>query len=72
MTDQYNNKANWMAHYTGTAEEIIRQTDGQISAFVATIGTTGTLMGWPGSLGNITRISGLSGWSPIWDIKFGA
>ena len=45
MTDQYNNKANWMAHYTGTAEEIIRQTDGQISAFVATIGTTGTLMG---------------------------
>ncbi len=45
MTDQYNNKANWMAHYTGTAEEIIRQTEGRISALVATIGTTGTLMG---------------------------
>jgi len=45
MTDQYNNEANWMAHYAGTAEEIIRQTDGEISMFVATMGTTGTLMG---------------------------
>ncbi|MBC2717102.1 MAG: cysteine--tRNA ligase [Desulfobacteraceae bacterium] len=45
MTDQYNNDANWKAHYSGTAEEIIRQTDGRISAFVATIGTTGTVIG---------------------------
>ncbi len=45
MTDQYNNEANWMAHYTGTAEEIIRQTNGDIAIFVATMGTTGTLMG---------------------------
>ncbi|PIP40995.1 MAG: cysteine--tRNA ligase, partial [Desulfobacterales bacterium CG23_combo_of_CG06-09_8_20_14_all_51_8] len=45
MTDQYNNPANWKSHYSGTAEEIIRQTDGKISAFVAAIGTTGTLMG---------------------------
>lgn len=45
MTDQYNNEANWMAHYSGTAEEIIQQTDGRISAFVATIGTTGTVIG---------------------------
>jgi len=45
MTDQYNNEANWMAHYSGTAEEIIQQTGGQISAFVATIGTTGTVIG---------------------------
>ena len=45
MTDQYNSDANWKAHYSGTAEEIIRQTDGNISAFVATIGTTGTVIG---------------------------
>jgi len=45
MTDQYNNEANWMAHYSGTAEEIIQQTDGRISTFVATIGTTGTVIG---------------------------
>jgi len=45
MTDQYNNEANWMAHYLGTAEEIIRQTDGELSMFVGTMGTTGTLMG---------------------------
>ncbi|MCD6586506.1 MAG: cysteine synthase [Desulfobacteraceae bacterium] len=45
MTDQYNNEANWMAHYSGTADELIRQTDGRMSAFVATIGTTGTVIG---------------------------
>lgn len=45
MTDQYNNPANWKAHYHGTAEEIIRQTKGDFSVLVATMGTTGTLMG---------------------------
>jgi cysteinyl-tRNA synthetase len=45
MTDQYNNPANWKAHYTGTAQEIISQTGGRISKFVATMGTTGTAMG---------------------------
>ncbi len=45
MADQYNNEANWMAHYHGTAEEIWRQTDGSLSAIVATMGTAGTLMG---------------------------
>ena len=45
MSDQYNNEANWMAHYSGTAEEIIQQTDGRVSVFVATIGTTGTVIG---------------------------
>ncbi len=43
--DQYNNKANWMAHYHGTAQEILRQTQGQVSMIVATMGTCGTLMG---------------------------
>ncbi|MFO7963804.1 MAG: cysteine--tRNA ligase [Desulfobacterales bacterium] len=45
MTDQFNNEANWKAHYHGTAEEIWRQTGGRLSAVVATMGTTGTLMG---------------------------
>jgi len=43
--DQFNNPANWQAHYHGTAEEIWRQTDGAIGALVAPMGTTGTLMG---------------------------
>ena len=45
LPDQFNNEANWKAHYDGTAEEIWRQTSGKITAFVATMGTTGTLMG---------------------------
>jgi len=45
MTDQFNNDANWMAHYTGTAAEIISQTEGRVSKIVATMGTTGTVMG---------------------------
>lgn len=45
MTDQYNNPANWMAHYNTTAPEIIAQTGGKIDKFVATMGTTGSLMG---------------------------
>lgn len=45
MTDQFNNEANWRAHYCGTAEEIWRQTNGEIDVFIAAMGTTGTLMG---------------------------
>jgi len=45
MTDQFNNKANWEAHYFGTAEEIWRQTEGKVTTVVATLGTTGTVMG---------------------------
>ncbi len=45
ITDQYNNQANWKAHYDTTATEIIDQTNGEITSVVATIGTSGTLMG---------------------------
>ncbi len=45
LADQFNNKANWMAHYYGTAEEIWEQTGGDLDVIVATMGTTGTLMG---------------------------
>jgi cysteine synthase B len=43
--DQYNNNANWLAHYTGTAEEILKQTNGGITHFLAGAGTSGTFMG---------------------------
>lgn len=43
--DQYNNEENWKAHFETTGPEIIRQTDGQVTHFIAGLGTTGTLMG---------------------------
>ncbi|MBI2620336.1 MAG: cysteine synthase family protein [Ignavibacteriales bacterium] len=43
--DQYNNPANWQAHYFTTAPEIYSQTNGRISHFVAGLGTTGTFVG---------------------------
>ena len=45
LADQFNSEANWMAHYNGTAMEIWEQTGGHLDAIVATMGTTGTLMG---------------------------
>lgn len=45
ITDQYNNPANWQAHYNGTANEIFEQTGGRVTTVVATLGTSGTLMG---------------------------
>jgi cysteine synthase B len=43
--DQYNNPANWQAHYHGTGREIYEQTQGRITHFVAGLGTSGTFMG---------------------------
>ena len=43
--DQYNNEANWKAHFATTAPEIWWQTHGQITHFVAGLGTTGTFIG---------------------------
>ncbi len=43
--DQYNNPANWQAHYNSTANEIWQQTEGQVTHFVSGLGTTGTFMG---------------------------
>ncbi len=45
LCDQYNNEANWKSHYYTTGPEIIDQTNGEVSCVVATIGTSGTLMG---------------------------
>lgn len=43
--DQYSNPANPLAHYNGTAVEILEQTGGRLTHFVATVGTTGTFVG---------------------------
>ena len=43
--DQYSNDANWLAHYRTTGPEIWHQTAGQITHFVAGLGTSGTFMG---------------------------
>ena len=43
--DQYNNEANWRAHYEGTAPEIWRQTAGRVTHFLAGLGTSGTFVG---------------------------
>lgn len=43
--DQYSNPANPLAHYNGTAAEILEQTSGRITHFVAGLGTTGTFTG---------------------------
>lgn len=45
MPNQFDNDANWMAHYETTAPEIVRDTKGEIDLLVAGMGTTGTLMG---------------------------
>src|SRR5919109_117624 len=43
--DQYSNDANWRAHYDTTAPEIIEQTSGRLTHFVAGLGTSGTFVG---------------------------
>jgi cysteine synthase B len=43
--DQYNNPANWQAHYETTGVEIYEQTNGRITHFIAGLGTSGTFMG---------------------------
>ena len=43
--DQYNNVANWEAHFRTTGPEILKQTGGRVTHFVAGLGTTGTFMG---------------------------
>lgn len=43
--DQYNNPANWRAHYEGTAAEILAETEGRVTHFAALMGTSGTFTG---------------------------
>jgi cysteine synthase B len=64
--DQYSNPANWRAHYDTTAVEIIEQTEGRLTHFVAGLGTSGTFVGtarrlreWNASVG-LTSVQPLS------------
>jgi len=43
--DQYNNDANWLAHYETTGNEIWEQTEGRVTHFVTGLGTSGTFVG---------------------------
>ena len=43
--NQYDNPANWQAHYHSTAPEIFEQTEGRVTHFIAGLGTSGTFMG---------------------------
>ncbi len=43
--DQYNNPSNWRAHYESTGMEILRQSKGRVTHFIAGVGTGGTVMG---------------------------
>ena len=43
--DQYSNPNNWRAHFRGTANEIIAQTEGRVTHFIAGMGTSGTFTG---------------------------
>jgi S-sulfo-L-cysteine synthase (O-acetyl-L-serine-dependent) len=43
--DQYNNPANWQAHYETTGMEIWEQTGGRVTHFIAGLGTSGTFVG---------------------------
>jgi len=45
LADQFNNDANWQAHYDATGKEIWEATGGKVNVVVITMGTTGTLMG---------------------------
>ena len=75
--DQYNNEANWKAHYNSTAFEIYQQTEQQITHFVAGLGTTGTFVGTSRRLKELdseiqcialhpdTALHGLEGWKHL-------
>lgn len=76
-TDQYANEHNWKAHYNSTALEILKQTEHQITHFVAGLGTTGTFIGTSRRLKEVnsdisvislqpdTAMHGLEGWKHL-------
>lgn len=45
LADQYGNENNWRAHYENTSQEILKQTDEEVTHFVAGLGTTGSFTG---------------------------
>ncbi|MCG6552180.1 MAG: cysteine synthase [Candidatus Magnetominusculus sp. LBB02] len=65
MPDQFNNPSNMNAHYEGTGVEVYNQTKGQISVFVAGMGTSGTLMGTSKRLKEYDKSIQIVGVEPI-------
>jgi cysteine synthase B len=75
--DQYNNENNWLAHYNGTAEEILQQSGERITHFICGLGTTGTFTGTARKLHEVrpdvqriglqpeTALHGLEGWKHL-------
>ncbi|GAA4964944.1 cysteine synthase CysM [Algibacter aquimarinus] len=84
LLNQFENDDNWKAHYKTTGPEIWRDTEGKITHFVATMGTTGTIMGTSRFLkeqnpdiqivgaqpADGARIPGIRKWSPDYVPKF--
>ena len=56
--DQYSNEANWQAHFDTTGAEIIEQTSGRVTHFVAGLGTSGTFVGTGRRLRQFAREKG--------------
>ena len=56
--DQYSNEANWQAHFDTTGPEIIDQTSGRVTHFVAGLGTSGTFIGTGRRLRQFAREKG--------------
>jgi len=58
--NQYNNDANWLAHYETTANEIWEQTEGKVTHFLTGTGTSGTFVGVVRRLRELTNIRAIS------------
>jgi cysteine synthase B len=65
--DQYNNPANWQAHYHTTAPEIWAQTAGRVTHFVAGLGTSGT---FTGATRRLRELAARRGGPPLTAIAF--
>jgi len=65
MPNQFDNEANILAHYETTGKEIIEQTQGRITHFVAGMGTTGTLMGVSRRLKEFNKDISIIGVEPV-------
>ncbi|MFH0844547.1 MAG: cysteine--tRNA ligase [Pseudomonadota bacterium] len=64
LADQFNNDANWLSHYHGTASEIWEQTEGHLDVIVSAMGTTGTLMGLSRRLKELNPVVQIVGVEP--------
>lgn len=69
MLNQFANDDNWKAHYKTTGPEIWRDTHGQVTHFVSSMGTTGTIMGTSSYLKELNKAIQIVGVQPTDDSK---